>query len=168
MLEQHNMALDLAQIWERQSLSPELSEQLLLVAKRIQQSFNEDKQEANIAQWCKKPACWEAVKRIDIDFTSGIQKCVISEKKSKWASKVATRVEKNTRNMNSQIEVVNLGYSYWKEVYEWALEHNAVDGREKDFLRLALKLEYNKYPSDKQCTVIIQIRDKLREYGMKK
>lgn len=168
MLEQHNMALDLAQIWERQSLSPELSEQLLLVAKRVQQSFNEDKQEANIAQWCKKPACWEAVKRIDIDFTSGIQKCVISEKKSKWASKVATRAEKNTRNMNSQIEVVNLGYSYWKEVYEWALEHNAVDGREKDFLRLALKLEYNKYPSDKQCTVIIQIRDKLREYGMKK
>ena len=168
MLENHNMVLDLAQIWERQSLSPELSEQLLLIAQRVQQSFNEDKKEANIAQWCKKSACWDSIKRIDIDFIPNIQKCVVTEKKGRWAGKVATRAEKNTRNMNAQIEVVSQGYAYWKEVYEWAIEHNSVDGQEKDFLRLALKLENNKYPSDKQCTVIIQIRDKLREYGMKK
>lgn len=168
MLNDHNMMLDLSQIWERQSIKTELSEQLLIIAEQVQLSFNNDKQEANIAQWCKKPACWEAVKRLNIEFTPKIQECIVSEKRGKWAGKVATKNEKTKRTIKAQIEVVNLGYTYWKKVYEWAIEHNAVDGREKDFLRLALKLEENKYPSEKQCMVIIQIRDKLHEYGMKK
>lgn len=167
MLDEHGQQIDYGAIWERQSISQELIDQFLVIGERVQISFNEDKKEANIAQWCKKPGCWEVVKNLKIPFTAGIQRAVISKGTERSYTRIARRQETEKRTMNDRIEVVNLGYEYWYKVYEWGMDHSCLEGLDKDFLQTAMKMEYGKLPSEKQSSCILKVRDKLRGYGMK-
>lgn len=166
MLDEHGQQIDYGNIWDRQRISQELIDQFLVIGEYVQTSFNEDKKEANIAQWCKKPGCWDAIKRLKVPFTAGIQKAIISKGTEKTYSRLARRQETETRTMNDRIEVVNLGYEYWNRVYEWGVDHNCLEGLDKDFLQTAMKMKYNKLPSEKQSSCILKVRDKLRSYGM--
>lgn len=158
--------LDLLRIWEEQSIPVAFKEQIATVSKYVYDSITGDNSEANVAQWCKKKNCWEKIKAIEInDWYLGFDKCLISEKKSNWQRKTASSQQRQTNNIHARIDVVNLGYEYWKDAYEWGTEHNLLDGNGKEMLRVAMKLEYGALPSEKQSMEIIKIRDMLRSYG---
>jgi len=161
-------ALDLEKIWIQQDLPEILEQQISKLSEQIYISITSDNKEANVAQWCKKSQCWHIIKNLKLDLIPGMEKCLISEKKSRWETKTATREQKQTNNMHAQIEVVNLGYEYWRHLYEWGIEHALLDGYERDIIRTCLKLEERKYPSDKQSAEAIRIRNKLRDDGYTK
>lgn len=166
MVNDRGGTLDLLKIWNDQSLTLPLKEQIATVSKYVYDSITGDNTEANVAQWCKKTKCWETIKKIDgIDWYPGFEKCLISEKKDNWQKKTAYKQQRQTNAINDRIEVVDLGYEYWKDVYTWGIESGLLDGREKDLLHVALKLEQKLLPSEKQATEIIRIRDRLRRDG---
>jgi len=167
MLSEKNHALDLMIVWEKQEMPQELVSQMLFIAEAVQESILSDNKESNVSQWCKKIACWEAIEKMKLEFLPGIEKYVIREGKERWRQKTATAGENSRKRIAANIEVVNMGYDYWQRVWDWAIENNAVDGFEKDLLREALKLKHNIVPSEAKSIKILELRDKLIEYGMK-
>lgn len=167
MLDDYGQQINYEMIWDRQSISQELIDQFLLIGEYVQTSFNVDKKEANIAQWCKKSDCWVAIKALKIPFIDGIQKVVVSQGSERSYTRISKRQEAEKRTIDARIEVVNLGYEYWEKVYEWGVDHNSLEGLDKDFLLTAIRMRDGKLPSDKQSLRILEVREKLRSYGMK-
>ncbi|MDD3052628.1 MAG: AIPR family protein, partial [Candidatus Cloacimonetes bacterium] len=77
-------SIDLIKIWDQQSLSEPLKEQIITVSKYVYDSITQDNEEPNVGQWCKKLLCWSKIKDITIELYPGVEKCLISEKKENW------------------------------------------------------------------------------------
>ena len=156
--------IDLMQIWNAQSVPQPMEEQLFYIMAAVNESITQDNEEANVAQWCKKEACWRKVSRVDVQPHPGFNKCLISKRKDNFNQRIARRDERDKYLMHGLIDVVNLGGPFFKDAYEWGLEHDMLDGYRKDLLRVAMNMEY-KRPSEKQAKEIVKILQMLRDGG---
>lgn len=63
--------IDLRKIWQRQCLTTALERQLLVSCQLTQQRLLTAPQRfsvSNISEWCKKPACWDDLRSIELDL----------------------------------------------------------------------------------------------------
>ena len=59
----HSDLVDFDYIWQKQCLTPELSDKIKTVCYKVWNHFmNPDVKGINITQWCKKEGCWEMLK----------------------------------------------------------------------------------------------------------
>lgn len=96
-----------------------------------------------------------------------MSRCLISEGRARTKNRTAAGGEKQTGRMMANIEVVNLGSQYWREAFDWGVEHDLLDFDEKQDLKSAFNIE-SRRPSERQSERIIATRDKLRENGWKR
>ena len=82
-------------------------------------------------------------------------------------TKAAKREQKSINKLQAPIEVANYGQSAWNELLQWGKENRLVTPLEEDFLHVAANMN-KKFPSDKQCVKILEIREKLRMEGYAK
>jgi hypothetical protein len=168
MIESARMVLDLQKIWNEQKVSDILKEQTMVIAKEVNRSINEDKEEPNVRSWCKKPKCWAHIRETEIGFVPDFQKCLQSKKHEDYQYKVARSEQRQTNRIGDRIKVVELGPAYWKEAYDWGVDHGVLTSSEKRSLESAFERGERSLPSEIKSTVIIMIRDKLRQSGYHK
>jgi hypothetical protein len=171
MVDEMGGKLDLMMIWDDQSLSEVLRQQIVLIAKYVSESITAPNPVVqNVTQWCKRPACWERVKALHIEPLPGITKCLISEGRQKYRQRAAATTRRTTSNINARIQVVNAGSEYWKNICQWGIDHDLLNPDERSFLKSAFNMDREnggRLPSEAQSSVIIKIRDRLREDGFK-
>jgi len=156
--------IDLMKIWNMQSLPDAIEQQLFYIMGAVNESLTHDNEEANVGQWCKKEQCWKKVKETQIQQHPSFINCLISKKKESFNQKIARRNERNTQSIKGLIDVVNLGGPFFQNVYDWGVEHNMLDGFQKDLIKVAINMDYRR-PSEKQAKEIIKILEMLREGG---
>ncbi len=156
--------LDLMQIWNAQALSSALEEQLIEIMYVVNESITTENEEANVAQWCKKDACWKKVKEKEVRMYPGYDKCLVTKKHDACERRIARRDQRNTNLMIGLIDVVNKGPAYYEDAYEWGVEHGMLNRTEKELLQVAMRMN-TKVPSEKQAKAIINIINSLREGG---
>ena len=157
-------ALDLMQIWNAQDVPQVMREQLFYVMAAVNDSITQENEEANVAQWCKKEACWRKVSQMEVQPYPGFVKRLITKKKESFNHKIARRDEYDKCLIHGLIDVVKLGGPFFEDAYEWGVEHEMLNGFQKDLLRVAINLDH-KRPSEKQAKEIMKILDMLREGG---
>ena len=164
MAESIGGAVDLMRIWNNQALPDALEKQLLYIMASVNESITHENEEANVAQWCKKESCWAKVIKLEVERYPGFEKCLISAKKENYNQRIARRDERNTNLMNDRIDVVNLGGAFFRDAYEWGIEHGMLSKYQRDLLNVAINME-RKCPSEKQSKEIMIILRYLRDGG---
>ena len=79
------------------------------------------------------------------------------------------RVEqRQTNKINAMLEVANFGVANWKYLLEWNVSHSVLQPTDISFVNTAIAMEKGKFPSEKQCGVILKILEKARLEGFPK
>jgi hypothetical protein len=160
--------LDLIKIWNEQSLSEPLENQLVEISKIVYLSITEDKAEENVGQWCKKPKCWDIIKSKKVELHPDMNECIVSKDHSRYVKRTSAIEKKRHNNINVVMEVVNYGPGGWDNALKWGTEHSTLSMDEKSFLKIGTRLGYgDKIPNDRQANAMMNILERLREEGFK-
>lgn len=157
--------LDYNTIWRKQELYPSLIAELGRLA---HETFNYVQGlSGNGMEHFKKEETWEKYKNINFQLSDAFLKDLIKKELIESQSRSETKEKKETKKINIEIEIVNLGGKYWENLINQGLERRLLSSTELDLLKLASKIETSgKIPSPKQAQYIWKIRQKLEDAGV--
>ena len=162
--------INLKQIWNKQKLYNELEEQLIITTKEVYDFITrEDRITQNVTEWCKKDICWERAKSENWTITKKFIDSLTNLEEENQELEDGKKDRKMQNELNAEIEVINLGVDYWKNVLQWGLERKLISPIEQSFLEVAINFEKTlRPPSSKQAKKILEIREKLYSEGLQK
>lgn len=161
-----SFAIDLNSIWQNQNISKAWEEEIIFVSKLAYDHLtNDDREVENVTEWAKREACWDSAKKIRFNLNSIFLKELIDLDTQKNTQKQGKKDQKLMNGIEAQTFVYNYGVDKWKKLVEWNSTHHVLSPVELEFVNVAISIEKNRIPSEKQCPKIIQILNKARENG---
>lgn len=161
-------SIDLKKIWNNQSLSNAFDNEILKVGEKVFETISsKDRGMINIAEWCKRDKCWEAVKdnpySLSEEFISGL----VSKKDLREEEIAAKKEQKAVNAVSFAVEIFNLGEKYWDNIIYQAKRDGLVGPRDMDFLNLAKNsCRSMNLVSDAQSKNIQKILERLERDGV--
>jgi hypothetical protein len=154
--------LNFESIYKAQETPDILTELLLVIAERIDQSIkNTPEGVSNISEWAKNSIAWENVRKLEIDFDlERINKILISGDEKINKQQDASKKQALTSDLEIEIYVVQKGANYWKKIKSWAEEQEPLTPKEMGILEIACLLP-RKIPSIAQCKILIDIEENM-------
>lgn len=162
--------IDYKKVWNEQKIYKELRLQLLKTTKEMLAFITrDDRQTLNVTEWCKKEECWKRASAYNFELEDSFVNSLIDTYLIKQEESDSKKEQKMINEINSDIQVISLGQSYWEKVYTWGRGQKLFSPLEDDLIKLAASFEVSgKIPSTKQCKIILEIREKLYNEGMPK
>jgi len=154
--------IDFVSIWQRQSISDHLKNELLSLAKEINDVITDT--EENVTQYCKKPYCWQKVKDIPFILSINIMSELINMDESDYRKNTAKKEQKLINEINAQVEVYNRGLEYWTVLIDWAKGVRFLSDKQRSILSTTLRMKTTP-PSEKQSKIILEIEKIAIEEG---
>ncbi len=162
-------AIDFRSIWARQELSDAWVEQIECLSKEVYEFLvDEMRPVENVTEWAKREACWSRAKMIPVYLTREFINELVNENIAKEEAKLDQKIQKETNKINAMVDVANYGVENWKFLVEWNTTHKVLSPKDLEFIKLAVLMESGKFPSEKQCAVILQVLEKARMDGFPK
>ena len=154
--------IDFMSIWKKQGLCKALKEQLIELAKYINNTITDT--DENVTQYCKKQLCWQKVKGIRYSLSKGVISELIDSNEINIREISAKKNQRILNDINAQIQVYDKGLNYWTRLIDWAMESNTLTEKQMSILSATLRME-TAPPSEKQCKVILTVEQKAIEEG---
>lgn len=157
--------MDLRSIWDKQSVSNIVQDQILIIAKYVFDILtDENRLKDDVTEWAKMQLCWEGVKEFNIPLSSPILNSLQDIGEVIKESKKAKENQKQDNSILAQIAVIGVDGREWARMRNWAVENNILTSKELDLLKIASQIP-SKLPSEKQCLLIRQIQKQLLSEG---
>ena len=86
----------------------------------------------------------------------------------KEQEKDARKAQKEVNKISAMVEVANFGVDNWKYLLKWNETHYVLQPTDISFVNAAIAMEKGKFPSEKQCAVILKVLEKARIEGFPK
>lgn len=155
-------------VWQKQAISKATEDQLIDIIYKVYGILtDESRGMQNVTEWAKRNACWEQVKNYYIEISPDFLGELVDPYTAEAETKAAKREQKSINKLQAPIEVASYGQSAWNELLQWGKENRLLMPLEEEFLCVAVNMN-KKFPSDKQCVKILEIREKLRMEGYAK
>jgi hypothetical protein len=165
MVENIDAKLDLMSIWNRQQLTPALEAQLLEIAEAVNLEIQITPPiVTNVTEWCKKDACWTAVKKLDIPLRDDLRSELISTEEAKYIEDDAEYIQKISNGIEDQKYVFAKGAEYWKRVAKWGVHNKLFSPKQMEIIAIACQIP-SKIPSSRQSNIIVKLEDIVKEDG---
>lgn len=162
-----NKEIDLMLIWNHQCLPNPLAESLIKLAELVLRRITDPSRgAANVTQWCKKEACWKDIKLIQMILPGSLSSCLISSESEKEEIKIAKKDQKETNDINIQMEIVKYPAEMWRRLSEYAVSHHMVSPTDVAALSIACSLPA-KVPNSYQSKRLFELLEKAKEEGFK-
>ena len=159
------LAIDLDAVWRDQSVSKELEASLLQASQIVTGVItNPPADIRNVTEWAKKQACWEAVKRIEVDYGDDFDAGLISKEDAQAVEKEGRRDAGIVSGIEAQRYVFTKGPAFWEKLRAWALANRSVTPKEAGILEVCAAAPA-KIPSEKQSQIAIEILDRATDSG---
>jgi hypothetical protein len=156
--------IDLNRIWSNQKVSDGLSAQIELISERVFQSItNPPPQIQNVTEWCKKSACWDRIRDLDIPVLPVLLDSLIETDVVAQSMNDARRQARQDSGIHAQTEVVSLGEEYWTRLLKWCVEKNRLSNSERELIRRASNGGRPLSPRD--SGVLLVVRKKAADEG---
>lgn len=156
--------LDLNKIWKDQRLSFAWEKQIKIVSYLVYKHLiRENRTVENVTEWAKRQTCWDWAKEINFDYDKDFIKELISKNAVNNEEYSAIKEQKRENELNALLEVYNYNVDFWKEVYTWGVQENVWNVQDISFLKLAMRMDKGKIPTDKQAIKILKVLEKARE-----
>jgi hypothetical protein len=164
-----NKSLDFDFIWNNQRLSDALATEIKSLGKvALDFITSSNRPILNVTEWCKKAECWNQFERIEYVYSNRFIDELVNKQSQKEKETNAVKDQRISTNVSLEIQVVNLGSQYWSKMLELAMHRNLLNPKERELLTLASSMEKTgRVPSSRQAKLILQIRDKLLDEGIK-
>lgn len=155
---------DFKYVWNQQDISHATEIELERIAEAVYNHLVSPSREVqNVTEWAKREACWKKAKQLDISFSEGFVKELIGATEVAEEKKNARKGQKLENNASAMIQVAEYGIDKWKTLLAWGIQNRIFTPQEISFLKVAIAMETGKFPSEKQCSRILQILNKARE-----
>lgn len=160
-------ALDLQIIWNKQEVPGVISNQVSIVAKFVLDSITDPSRGvANVTQWCKREACWDRIKDLDIVLDDNIESVLINIQNVKTEQRRAKKDQRLVTGIEAQTKVVNYGAEYWKELLAFIAAKKIPFHSEVDALKIACNMPA-KLPNSIHSQKLLALLDRAISEGWK-
>jgi len=162
-----NSRVDLDKIWLEQDISPTLTEAIKVVSQAVYSSITNPPGNANITEWCKKPACWERVKDLDPKIPSQLHQELVTLTIEEDETTSKKGGDKHTEEELKVIQTAcNISPTIWVEVSEWGRQTGKLYPLQRNqALGLGRSLALGKKPSLKDARHGLQIIEEAQRQG---
>lgn len=159
--------LDFKRIWNEQSISEELEDQLNVLQNEVHNFITGPRPTENVTEWCKKELCWTKAQGQVWTFSNAFLATLISKEEIEEEKKEKKQVQKISNEVNALKEIYTRGPEYWKMVLKWGISRKMLSEKEMSILKLTINMFVTgRIISDKQAYVVISARKKLIDNGM--
>lgn len=160
-------SINIGAIWQRQSLYPSFTREAEIVSKMAHE-FLADSSGIIVREYAKDPKTWDKFQRVPYELTLEFINDLISIFEVRVESNQAKKEQKIDNGIDIEIQVYNLGSSYWKRLIKEGTEKHLLNPKEIDFLILGAQLDSTnpKIPTTAQAKKIMEVRDKLDDEGI--
>lgn len=166
LISKHRQYLNFNLIWEAQGISPELRKVLGRISEEVYDDIsNPPAGVANISQWCKREACWESIKSLELGISIPASLLVSREEK-----KYEVKSEKSEKIIESGIQkqsfVVGLPVETWLQLHQYfASNGQAISSMQLDILKKMSNGSLG-LPSEKQSKILYELFHRAKDEGL--
>jgi AIPR protein/abortive infection phage resistance-like protein len=117
--------LDFLLIWDKQDIPPAVKDTLSSWAETVYNKIVTSADGRNVTEWCKKPACWETVMRLDLNPARSLDRYASPDGIGERVGVVDNDEAANVA------ECISLPLEDWDGVIKWAMtanQHFAIQG----------------------------------------
>lgn len=158
---------DFSKIWGEQQLPIELVELMKVITKIVYDRItNPPAGSANIAQWCKKEACWSDVRSLEFDL-SPLKKMVITTEEAIYEQKSGKKEKEIDNGIEMQAFVIKTNFEHWMQLQGYYLSNNNLRSltiTQRDILKKYTDGKLS-LPSEKQSKVLYSLYQKAIKEG---
>lgn len=158
--------IDWKRIWQQQSLQPSFVHEIEIVSK-MANDFITDSKGVIVTEYCKKMDTWEKFKEMEYKPSFEFLKTLIPVEDQISDETAASRIEKEEKQLTTEMQVYNLGSAFWNNLYHEAEKMKLLTYKESSLLKVAASIEQTgKIPSPAQARAIIAIKERLEKEGI--
>ena len=157
--------LDFKALWNQQSLTPAIEQQLLIIAERMfaiivapEGGFQ------NVTEWCKKELCWQRARDTKIPLLRELGSELAGREEEKITKKDAQVQQSVMTGIQIQTLVVELGPAYWRALQNWGRQKQLLCPTDDSIVTVATAMP-RKLPTEKQCARLAEIKRQMEEEG---
>lgn len=160
--------LDLDAIWRNQSVHPEVMSAVASIAKAIYaQITSSNRPVANVTQWCKREACWDGIRKLDIGLSEALLPHLISSADVMASERDAAADQVIASEADTQTKVIELK-DVWLPLSDYCRDKRlSATDKELRALRDACQIP-TKLPQPFQCDILLKLLRRAEEEGFKK
>jgi hypothetical protein len=157
--------LDLGVIWDRQTVSSALCEQLARSARVAFEALTDPgRPKANVTEWAKQETCWERARDAAIPLSQAVIDGLYDPIARKYMNTSGNSVQQVGYGVFARTAVLGIRPGQWHELLDWGGTRELLDVREKKLLGIASRIP-KFVPSVKECEQIWAIRSRLVKEG---
>lgn len=157
--------LDFQSIWENQSISGDLNEQIRLIAGAVFGVLTRSSRpKENVTEWAKMERCWTEVQDLNITLN---EELLVSQKSPKLVQAMndyASGVQPDSFSLFAKAKVLSVEGHVWDSMRTWGAREGHLNSRDSDLLRAASRIP-KFVPSAKDCEKLLKIKAKLEAKG---
>lgn len=159
--------LNMDRIWRTQDIYPSLRNEIDKIAQKTD-SFIKDSKGVIVTEYCKKEETWNRYKSLPYSFSQEFMKDLVPIAIVEDGIRQEVKNEKINKDLNIEIEIINLGGAYWRNLIEEGNKRKILGPMEIDLLKIAASSDSPnpRYASPKQAKLIWKIRKKLEDSGV--
>ena len=157
--------LDFKALWNRQSLTPAIEQQLLMIAERMfaiivapEGGFQ------NVTEWCKKELCWQRARDTRIPLLPELGIELTGRQEEQIIKKDAQSQQSVLTGIQIQTLVVELGPAYWRALQSWARQKQLLSPTDDSIVTIGTAMP-RKLPTEKQCVRLAEIKRQMEDEG---
>lgn len=161
-----NYDLDWQYIWQKQSLYPELAEELLKLS-YVTHIFLMEQAGGGIVRTISRTlAVWKNFQEVNYQLGDKFIATLMSKEESKAIEQSAKKSHRFNSSIDMTVEVYNLGPKYWLQIYNDLMKESVLSYGDCSFIKgIADYLANGKLPSAAQCKRLLKIIEKAEEKG---
>ena len=133
--------INLKRIWLRQTVNDSFPDEILPICQSILARIVEAAAEygvSNVTEWCKKPACWDDIKRhVVVNLTRNDPADIISDVDAKAEAREGRQTQKFDNEIEALSAVYALGAEHWKDVLDWCPRRREISPKDLSAIRIA-------------------------------
>lgn len=156
---------DFAAIWQHQALTETMLATALRAAKNVSDLLTSPTRRiANVTEWAKSPACWEAVRAAAFKLPSDFLAELIDSSVRAEAQSASKATQKIDNSIDIQKQVFSTTKEEWEELRTFAVANRVAGPTDIGILDVVTGRKRG-FPSERQSARLIATLQKAREKG---
>ncbi|MHC8345544.1 AIPR family protein [Pseudomonas sp. RT6P73] len=160
--------IDLGQIWLKQSIDSKLDNFIQEIAIKVQTHLlHPPEGMSNVGEWCKKDACWESIRHIDVYPIEMIDTWLIGKNEFSQIRAEGRKHGRRDTEIMFQTQVLELVKNgYWQSLQKWPLLKDILLPKDHDLVSKVSSIEgFSRIKSEDAWQHLIEIKNSCENEG---
>lgn len=160
------MDIDWRTLWNKQTLYPEMAEELLRLAYVTHKFLLEVANGGIVRTISRTQAVWAKFQEVKFELSNTFMSSLISKEETKSIEAAAKREHKFNSNVDASVEIFKLGAQYWNNVYLALAKESVLSYGDLEFIHsIAKYIASAILPTISQCKRLMKIISKAEDKG---